>query len=251
MRKAYHQSFWCMHCISLSLQLSRRYNTQVVWCTFLFHFHCICLYGEFKTAADFSKLWVFISWEDGCHSFTKETCLATLRLTALPTSRFCVSFPEEGSFQRAPALLSASTYGITEAKAKTAATAAMMKEQFVQLLLLLSPSWKRQEREKIVRSEKHSLYCFYMTVSLTFISSFLKVWNSSQPHTFLFLSMARCHNSQGNCTCKQHRVIPTESLLFSNAVSTTNLSLSLFFFFFLYGLLFQISYMCLISSCFK
>ena len=76
---------------------------------------------------------------------------------------------------RAPALLSASTYGITEAKAKTAATAAMMKEQFVQLLLLLSPSWKRQEREKIVRSEKHSLYCFYMTVSLTFISSFLKV----------------------------------------------------------------------------
>lgn len=158
------------------------------------------------------------------HSASARRHVALLSMSdraAVPPD-FCVSFPRERPFRRAPG-----TAGMTAAKARAATTAARVAGAYRAPVLLCWVQAGKWGRKKRARSGEHSRYCFYLCVSLAFNFSFLegREWKGSQKH-FLLSFEARCHSSWGKSVYEQHRVASTASLFFSSAVNTI---LGLFF----------------------
>lgn len=105
-REACHQSFRRMHCISLSLQLSSRCNTQLMWWKLpLFHFTILVYMDSLKHLQTFKNCplssSVLRTKIRHSASVRRHVMLLSTAVSAAVPPDFCVSFPRERPLQRA------------------------------------------------------------------------------------------------------------------------------------------------------
>lgn len=205
-REACHQSFWYMHCISLSLQLSRRCNTQIMWCKFLFHFTTLVNMNSLKHRQTFKNhpLIAGLLRRQVEHAASaRRHAMLLLWLTALPASWISCLLSKGKTFSESPGSAGCCTLselvGVLQPKPMLQPQQPVWQEHILSKFFICW-IWAGREGEGRSEWELGSILTIVICQSLIFNFLFLKgwEWKGSQKHASLPLFEAGSPGSQAN-----------------------------------------------------